>query len=400
MIDLAMRAELPLISVETTDTLNVREILTHLIEAPVQDITGQKEVPPTGKYFMTTYSIEGAIEELYSALVDNEQVLVMVNSELESQLIFKAGALPTPKALIRRHLDPILEEKDIDRLMPSLGGLTLKEVAEVARLAMAQYGCLDYHGVMQIRRLITGQHRGLQQVDTDMPFYITPGFLKEWIDTNRYFFLECMEPRLVPRGLLLDGPPGVGKTQGAKALANELGVPLYLLNLGSMLGKYVGESEGNLRMALQQVDREEPCIVLMDEIEKIFSGGDDSGVTTRLLSQLLWWLQEHKSRVLTIMTTNDMAGLPPELYRPGRIDEVLSFQGLTYKEALPFTHSLLDTLNIQADKVELGKLNNETLSLYQEEAKQLKKGYDMVTVSHAKVTTRVYGWLKKVLTKP
>lgn len=66
-----------------------------------------------------------------------------------------------------------------------------------------------------------------------------------------------------------------------------------------------------------------PCVVLIDEVEKVFQSGEDGGVTSRILSQLLWWLAEHRTRVLTVMTTNDYAAIPPELYRPGRLDKVM-----------------------------------------------------------------------------
>ena len=97
---------------------------------------------------------------------------------------------------------------------------------------------------------------------------------------------------------------------------------------------------------LARLDQAEPCVVLIDEIEKVFStkGGDlDGATTTTMLSQLLWWLAEHKSRVLTVMTTNNAKALPPELYREGRIDEVMVFEGLTGADAAKFVKGVVST---------------------------------------------------------
>jgi ATP-dependent 26S proteasome regulatory subunit len=136
-----------------------------------------------------------------------------------------------------------------------------------------------------------------------------------------------------------------GKTEGAKAIASAFGVPLYRLDLGTMMGKFVGDSENNLNAALQQIDEVEPCVVIFDEVEKVFkgaSGGGDSGVTARMLSQLLWWLQEHKTKVFTVMTTNDVNAIPQELYRPGRIDRQMHFGGIdNWKEAYIFAKEAL-----------------------------------------------------------
>lgn len=92
-----------------------------------------------------------------------------------------------------------------------------------------------------------------------------------------------------------------GKTLASKFIASEFGVPLYRLDLGAMMGKYVGESEASLNAALTQIDQVEPCVVILDEVEKIFQSQGDSGVTSRLLSQLLWWLPKWIDQKFFIM---------------------------------------------------------------------------------------------------
>jgi len=139
-----------------------------------------------------------------------------------------------------------------------------------------------------------------------------------------------------------------GKSAASKFIANQWGVPLYHLDIGSLKDKYVGGSEAGLNAALSQVDSLGPCILLLDEAEKAFSSQSDSGVTTSLLGTLLWWLQEHESRVFTVMTTNCRESIPKELYREGRIDEVMVFKGLeSWMEAVEFAAHIYKTLALK-----------------------------------------------------
>jgi len=128
-----------------------------------------------------------------------------------------------------------------------------------------------------------------------------------------------------PRGLMLTGVSGCGKTQISLCTASELGIPLLQFDVGSMMSKWVGETEANVRTALQQVDSMAPCVLQMDEIEKGFgsAGHDgDSGAGLRAFGTVLKWLSERTCPVYVIMTANDVSRLPPEFTRKGRIDEV------------------------------------------------------------------------------
>jgi hypothetical protein len=132
---------------------------------------------------------------------------------------------------------------------------------------------------------------------------------------------------LRPKGVMLLSPPGCGKSQFAKALGNEVGRPTVILDFGALMGKFVGESEGNMRRALAMIDAMAPCILFVDEIEKALSGVSnsgqtDSGVTARLFGTLLTWLNDHKSDVFFIGTCNKIDQLPPEFTRAGRFDGV------------------------------------------------------------------------------
>jgi hypothetical protein len=154
------------------------------------------------------------------------------------------------------------------------------------------------------------------------------GKLKKWIATRRIGFLPESEgqPLDPPKGILLIGVQGCGKSLAAKAVAAAWALPLLTLDAGRLLAPYIGESERNLRDALRRVERMAPCVLWIDEIEKAFtaarSSESDGGVSKRLIGALLTWMQERASRVFLVATANAVDELPPELMRKGRIDEV------------------------------------------------------------------------------
>jgi len=152
--------------------------------------------------------------------------------------------------------------------------------------------------------------------------------LKSWLmERKTLFFLpdEVLEERGLetPRGILLAGVPGCGKSFSARMVASAWELPLYLFDLGGIYDKWVGESERKMKEALRFIDNVAPCVVWIDEIEKalaVSDGGNDTG--KRVLGQFLFWLQESSSRVFLIATANDISQLPPELFRKGRFSEV------------------------------------------------------------------------------
>jgi len=126
-----------------------------------------------------------------------------------------------------------------------------------------------------------------------------------------------------PRGILIVGVPGCGKSLSAKAIAAKWQMPLYLLDFATVQGRYVGQSEQQLKEALETAEYVSPCILWIDEIEKGLSGANgDSGVTNRMIGQFLFWLQECKKEVFVVATANDINNLPAELLRKGRFDEM------------------------------------------------------------------------------
>lgn len=338
MLHQAIMAGLPIITCRTTDTINLGQILSFISDGACRQWQGKVE--PEAIYFAIGTPDGGVSPSLYSRLVDAQSILIIINPDDSILEGFDAGELPTPPEIVRNCLGKVVAPADIPTYERAVAGLTIKQLVEVLKLTEVQYGYLDPSLMVKVRSQLTGKMQGLAPVDTQFDVYLPDIKLSDWLIKNSNFFLDPKDPRLIPRGILLDGPPGVGKTQGAKYIAGYMKVPLYRLDLASSLGRYVGESESNLTRALSTIDQEEPCVLLIDEVEKLFTEKEDNGVTTRLLAQLLWWLQEHKTRVLSVMTTNDSDKLPKELYRSGRIDDVFVISPPSPKEA----SMLIDTL--------------------------------------------------------
>ena len=153
--------------------------------------------------------------------------------------------------------------------------------------------------------------------------------LKRWLSSKKQLFdvskKENLKKRGIkpPRGILVVGVPGCGKSLTAKAISKSWNLPLYLLDFATVQGKYVGQSEEQLRQALKTAEHVSPCILWIDEIEKGLAGvNDSSGVTSRMIGQFLYWLQESDKEVFVVATANEVNSLPAELLRKGRFDEI------------------------------------------------------------------------------
>lgn len=226
----------------------------------------------------------------------------------------------------------VLSSAEAAALVADLEGLTMFEAERSLARAIAEDGTLDGADLARIRRTketLVGGGGLLEFVAAPEGFERVGGLarLKKWIETRKAGFLGSGDGALdPPRGLLLLGVQGCGKSLAAKAVAAAWGVPLFSLEAGRLLAPYVGESERNLREALKRVERMAPCVLWIDEIEKAFvaarSSESDGGVSKRLLGGLLTWMQERRRRVFLVATCNSVGELPPELMRKGRMDEV------------------------------------------------------------------------------
>lgn len=184
--------------------------------------------------------------------------------------------------------------------------------------------------------------------------------LKEWLKQKSVVLADLVAARAfgveAPKGAMIVGMPGCGKSLTAKAASALFRLPLLRLDVGSLMGKYVGESEANMRKALKLAEAVSPCILWVDELEKAFvgigSGGSGSEVTSRLFGYFLTWMQEKTGAVFVLATANDISALPPELLRKGRFDEIfyVDFPNETERAAILQVHlKKRKKLNTQVD---------------------------------------------------
>ncbi len=351
MLKLAVDAGIPLITARHSDVRNFNRLLAHLVGFSGVEIDSNTpmstiKIKDNGnRLFWTEESLKPEIiTRLVETLETQEGSLVLLNQD-RIQEAFDVGLLAPPREYLRAGLiDDEMDEDLVDDILPALGGLTLKEARELVRLCQARERRLTPQGVVRLRREAFAELRGLQVVDTALPYYFQDPTVEFYIKWAGRFLLADCDLRLRPRGLLLTGVPGVGKTTAAKRIAQEIGVPLLRLDLGAIKGKYVGESEQAMGDALRQVEREAPCVLLIDEVEKLFGGGhNDEGTTKNLLASCLWWLAEHRERVLTVMTTNDSEVIPSELIRAGRLDQCTVIRPLVGRDAELFALNLAET---------------------------------------------------------
>jgi hypothetical protein len=362
LLSLALESRVPFVLVKTEDMVYAVEVLSYVAKSDVKRYMTQT-TPTTGEVYYAGEELPPTTE-LWLTFKKYAATLVFVNTK-RSALHVDCGPLFPPKELVRNHLIQWVSSEKADAVLPSFGGLTLKEVFEVRAMAN-KTGDKDLTpvNVNSVRRQLLNRNKGISQIDSTSQFYEPPTQLAEWVGKNKKFLLSPPHPKLMPRGLLFGGPPGTGKTAGAKYLAHELGLPLFHVDIGAMKGKYVGDSEGALHTALTQLDQASPCVALIDEVEKTFTNQADQGTTTSMLGTLLWWLQEHKSQVFTIMTTNAQDKLPPELFREGRVDATMMFMGLSsVKDATEFCSTLCEKLmsqvGLQAVASDWGLLEQE-----------------------------------------
>lgn len=209
--------------------------------------------------------------------------------------------------------------------------------------------------------------------------------LKAWLDQERPLLTADLRERGIrpPRGVLLVGVPGCGKSLSAKAIASSWKLPLYRLDLATIQGQYVGQSENNLKQALSTADHISPCVLWIDEIEKGLAGGGSgsSGVTTRLIGQFLFWLQEATARVFVVATANDVSQLPGELLRRGRFDELFFID-------LPSPEERHDIISIYVKKGLKQSLDEQLM----DELVQLSEGFAGADIEAAvrEVVKRAY----------
>lgn len=212
-------------------------------------------------------------------------------------------------------------------LVSSLRGLTHQDVSRLAYHAIADDGVIDASDVPVVNsaKFSMLNRQGLLSYEYDTESFSDVGGLnnfKRWLNQREKAFVSEGELE-APKGVLLLGVQGGGKSLAAKAVAGLWKLPLLRLDMGSLYNKFIGESEKNLRQSLLQAEQMAPCVLWLDELEKALAqGGADDGLGKRLLGYFLTWMAEKKAPVFLVATSNDIQKLPAELVRKGRFDEI------------------------------------------------------------------------------
>lgn len=225
-----------------------------------------------------------------------------------------------------------ISEDFLNELSLSLKGLTEFEIENLLALSYADDGQLDRNDLGLIfdqKQQMIRKAGILEMIPLKETIKDIGGLenLKKWLSRKSIVFKNYDKAEefgvAMPKGVLIAGVPGCGKSLNAKAAASLFEVPLLRMDMGRLMGKYVGESEGNLRKAIALAEAISPCILWIDELEKAFagiSGGNE--VTSRLFGNFLTWMQEKTSSTFVVATANNITKLPPELLRKGRFDEI------------------------------------------------------------------------------
>jgi len=226
-----------------------------------------------------------------------------------------------------------LSKKDGEQLVQTLRGLSCSQAARVVAAAVFDDYALnvaDLPRIVESKRMLLGTQGCLEAIAVDFTPDEIGGLenLKAWLGLRRRGFTQearafGLEP---PRGVLMLGVPGCGKSLCAKVIAADWKMPLLRLDPGVLYQKFIGESESQLRLALAQAESMAPCVLWIDEIEKAFASAAaasaDGGLSKQMFGTLLTWMQDHRHPIFMIATANDISALPPELMRKGRFDEV------------------------------------------------------------------------------
>ncbi|MCG2726230.1 MAG: AAA family ATPase [Elusimicrobia bacterium] len=245
--------------------------------------------------------------------------------EIMAEVISIANEFKNSSVNIMINISPATLKK----IVKSLKGLSFQQIRNIINTCILKDGRFDSDDLIGIDRF----KKNLFDTDGILEYFgsveqsCIAGFenLKTWVIERKAALGDNDLNLPSPKGALLLGVQGCGKSLAAKVIAGELEIPLYRLDLSRLYSKYIGETEENLRKALKTIEKLSPVCLWIDEIEKIFassSGEIDGGVSKRILGTLLTWMQERKDKTFIAATSNDIDNLPAELLRKGRFDEI------------------------------------------------------------------------------
>jgi len=272
-------------------------------------ISHKIDIPPEYKNFVSNFDISLPGAEVFEKIIRDE---ANHYSQLRGGAKVKTDS-QTMKRLIRnlQGLDVVSSRKIVRKLIYNDGAITMDELTKVNE---AKFKLMDMEGVLHY------QHETAEFADIG-----GLNQLKAWLTQRETAFIEGKKHTGLesPKGILMVGVQGGGKSLAAKAVAGSWGIPLLRLDFGALYNKYHGETERNLRQALKLAEMMKPCVLWLDEIEKGISlQANDGGTSRRVLGTILTWMAERIEGVFIAATANDISQLPPELIRKGRMDEI------------------------------------------------------------------------------
>ena len=252
-----------------------------------------------------------------------------------------------------------------DAAIDAAVGLTAEEAKSCYAKSLVSTRTIDPATVAAEKKRVIAREKVLEWFDPLPGGLASVGgldALKGWLEGRRAAF----GPRAkayglpAPKGVLLVGVPGCGKSLTAKAIATAWAMPLLRLDLGALKSKFVGESEGNIRKALRVAETVAPCVLWLDEIEKALAGATqgaaDGGVSGDALGAVLSWMQDRAGSVFVVATANDVSALPPELLRKGRFDEIFFIDLPTQKERAEVLAASLKQYNRTAEGLDVAAI--------------------------------------------
>ena len=306
------------------------------------------------------------------ALPEREQLGVVLDGILAShnETQVAEGKPPMPKP----------ESSVLSMLIDAARGMTTTEAENAYALSLVETGRFSAEIVAREKAQAVKRNGLLELMETRESLSSIGGLdlLKDWLLKRR----EAFTPRAVqyglptPKGVLMLGVPGCGKSLTAKATAGVFGVPLLRLDAGRIFAGIVGQSESNLRSVIQTAEAIAPCVLWIDELEKGFagsqsSGSTDGGTSSRVFGSFISWMQEKRSPVFIVATANDVSQLPPEMLRKGRWDELFFVDLPTREEREAIWQIQIGKLNRDASSFDLRQLAKVTESFTGSEIEQV-----------------------------
>ncbi|HWD42022.1 MAG TPA: AAA family ATPase [Fimbriimonas sp.] len=321
------------------------EILAQIHEAPEGSVFLLKDFHP----YMKDYRVIRLLRDLALRMRGRSQTLILtapslvLPQDLEKEVTVVEFPLPSAEdieGVLDQVTQAISSNKNVDttltptmreRVVKSAQGLTLDEIESVFARSLVEKKRFDLDAILEEKKQIIRKSGLLEYYAPESSIGDVGGLdlLKEWLDKRTKTFSDKAREFGIPapKGILLLGVQGCGKSLVAKAVACHWNLPLLKLDVGRIFGSLVGQSEENIRKAIRTAESVAPCVLWADELEKGFAGVgsagvSDSGTTARVFATFLTWMSEKTKPVFLIATANDVTALPPEMLRKGRFDEI------------------------------------------------------------------------------